>query len=170
MNTSSKSAWISNDPKRFTSALKYLGMGYTDYLSARILLRSEQYVQGVILAAAAIEKYFKGLLAATGKPTSGALSKKMIRAVVDSGFDYALINDTFIKWLLHVYTLRYYDNVPKDFKAVISRNNTLAELDKTVNTIELALSFEKDNKPIKSTYWQHLDKKRRHPFLSSGHV
>jgi hypothetical protein len=108
----------------------FLGDAYSDYISARTLLRAEMLVQGAGLASTAVEKYLKALIAFHGNESHGHLKRAHWNALraFDPGF-YAGIPSGFFELLVKCYKLRYSDSVPKGFNVVIAQRELLAEID-----------------------------------------
>lgn len=159
-----KRLYATPDRKQINAALKYRSLAYSDYISARILLRNEQHMQAVVLAATAVEKYFKVIISAQNLQRVGYLGNRMIRTVKSSAFEYEKLNDSFIRWLSEMYVMRNYDSIPRSFKAIVSRNNTLSEIDSTINEIETAIGFENEKgEDLKSSY--ETDRENNKPEL-----
>ncbi len=135
----------------------FLNIVYKDYLAARVLLNNDLLIQGAVLASTAIEKYFKAILAFSGKENSSHLKKAHFNMV--KNFDPKLwgdLNEDFIRLLQRAYHLRYLDKLEKNFNPVIASREFLAELDFTVLIIQNSFHLNKNGEEVVLMY--HQDK------------
>ena len=147
-----------DNPKRIERSNEFRQAAYSDYVSSRLLLRNVHLEQGVILASTCVEKYFKSYLAVCGRKRDGHLCKKLMSSVFSlKSFPKGKINQSFILWLAKMYKMRYLDNLPNNYKEVISRNNTLAELDRLVALFERTIVVEVDGVKRKSYYDHQIE-------------
>lgn len=121
-------------------ALKLLGFlrnAYDEYLASRILFNHDLILQASILANTAIEKYFKAILIFKGDKIKHSHNiKGMLLSI--KNFDVKLYDNLdldFINLLHSCYTLRYIDSAPENFKIIMRKKKTLAELDYIVYLI-----------------------------------
>lgn len=136
----------------------FLNLAYKDYLAARVLLNSQLPIQGAVLASTAIEKYFKAILAFRGNKSRGHLKKAHFEAV--KNFDARLcrlLNAEFITLLQRAYSLRYTDDLPKNFNLVIASREFLAELDYTAVMIQESFHLRQDAKNVVLAYQEGRD-------------
>jgi hypothetical protein len=151
-------------------ATDFLNIAYRDYLAARVLLNAYLPVQGAVLASTAIEKYFKAILAFRGNESHGHLKKAHFEAV--KNFDVRLsnlLNGEFIALLQRAYSLRYQDDLEKDFNMVIASREFLAELDYTAVIIQESFRLMQNGKEVVLTY--HEDKRRNDErLLLNNHI
>jgi hypothetical protein len=124
---------IATDIERVGRAMSFMAVAYTDYISARTLLRSELPSQGAMMASTAIEKYIKAMLAAHGQQCSGHLKAAHWNSLINLSSRWAKeINRDFFDLCAKAYSLRYLDVIPTSFNLVIASREFLAELDHTV--------------------------------------
>lgn len=128
----------------------FLQAAYSDYISARILILSDQLVNGCNLANTSIEKYFKAYKCLLNEniPRHHDITIKKYRNTFKNKFPtiYESINFEFIEFLFKSYLLRYLDDIPDDFNLVIIKNKTLAELDHIVNILENSISINRNGR------------------------
>ncbi len=148
----------------------FLNIAYKDYLAARVLFNAQLPVQGAVLASTAVEKYFKAILAFRGNKSQGHLKKAHFNAV--KNFDsrlWSALNEEFLTLLQRVYSLRYQDDLEKNFNVVIASREFLAELDHTAVMIQESFKLQQDGKEAVLMY--HQDRKSNDPrLLLNNHV
>lgn len=140
--------------------LGFVGIGYQDYLGARLLLINGLLKQGTGLAATAVEKFLKGVILIKGNKCKGHLGENLIRAVKNQQPQlYDSLNIDFIRFLKKAYKLRYTDEIKERFSIVINQYRTLAELDKTINLIDSGINITKNGISVDTVYRQGLEKR-----------
>jgi hypothetical protein len=122
--------------------LAFISDSLNDYLAARVLLQNELMPQGAILSSTAIEKACKAILAFNGNQSRGHLKKAHWNAVknFDKGIWNSLSPD-FLELNRKAYSLRYSDDLPKDFNIVIAQREFLYELDTTIFSLVQGFGF-----------------------------
>lgn len=139
---------LSGSPEA-TKTLNYLGLALDDYRAARMLLRCGLLSQGVVLAATAVEKELKALLAIHGvytkskhlDPSLLALACKHSPQLADA------VDIDFIRFLGKAYDIRYASADREGFNIVINQHRTLILLDITMLTIDSGFRPTLDAKP-----------------------
>jgi len=124
---------------------------YDDYIAARFLLNNDYPAQGVTLAATAIEKYFKAMLAGMNIPFKWIHLDELekIKRKFD-GSQYAelftkYLDSTFLTVLGDAYKFRYLDGITDISQYGFLVHHILGELDNTVTIFEhLIILKEKD--------------------------
>lgn len=138
----------------------YLRLGFKDYVAARHLLLDGFLLQGTILGSTAVEKYLKAVLWALGEQPRGHLDQPRLQRHIKDCLPrmYGEFNQDFFDLLGRVYKLRYSDGLSESISAGIEQYKVLAELDRTVHTIESTLQRidSATNKPIESQYARAL--------------
>jgi hypothetical protein len=149
-----------------------LWAAFDDYLAARVLIRSQQLVQGAVLASTAVEKYCKAVLAFRGNVSQGHLKTAHWKCL--KNFDptlYATFNEEFFVFLQKCYDLRYPDSLPAGFNIVIRSRELLAELDLTALSIEKRFDIRRtDAKTAGSTLFDQLRLKKDERLVWDNHV
>lgn len=151
-------------------------MAYDDYIASRVLLNSNYFLQGAILASTAIEKYFKGLLLAVRDEKN-----KVPRVHLDNfeelknqfvGTEYEELfekfDDYFIEELCNVYGFRYYDNFSNPTSIGFLVNQFLGELDYMVFLFNLIFkSYNNDGSERVTKYARYKDEYNRDLYKSN---
>ena len=114
---------------------EFYNLAFGDYLAARTLLLAELLPQGAGMAATAVEKIFKAILAVRGERASGHLKTALLNSIKNyQPALYAQLRPDFLEFLIAAYDLRYLDNLRAGHSLVISKYRTLAEIDRTMCT------------------------------------
>jgi hypothetical protein len=128
-----------NNVKRLRAAArtadtsKILGMldtAFNDYIAARVLFLGGLPLQAAVLSSTAIEKYFKAIMELRGSRSRGHLKAAQLNSV--RNYDPKLFkgfNAEFLSLLQRCYRLRYTDDLPQGFNAVVATREFVAELD-----------------------------------------
>lgn len=116
----------------------FLLLALDDYLAARLLLRNGLLPQGAALAATAVEKHLKAVLALNNISTKKHLGCSGLLTLVRKHHpDLATtLNRDFIKFLDRAFRLRYAPVDGAGFNMVLSQHRILVELDKTMVEID----------------------------------
>lgn len=119
----------------------FLDLALDDYRAARLLLRQGLIAQGATIAATAVEKELRAVLA-----LKGVFTKKMhlcprLLALVFQHFPQlkGAIDEDFVKFLGKAFDLRYASIDGTGFNIVINQHRTLIQLDVTILTIDSGL-------------------------------
>jgi HEPN domain-containing protein len=128
---------------------------YNDYIAARVLLNKNYTLQGVILASAALEKYFKALIlyqSGTILPLHFDRFDEIEKAVNDIGYSVVIgkIDPRFIEILTKAYPLRYYDNIKQETSIGFFKNQFLGELDSALYWLDFTLKISDDKGTVLS--------------------
>jgi len=147
---------IIEDPIRKNSlALSYIGLGFNDYLAARVLINKGLYIQGATMASTAIEKYLKAALAYNGKLVKGHLDKpkEIIATLGSSYFDLTVFLDpVFMHTIENAYKVRYHDDNQEVVYFGFFANQFLGELDHFINFFENKVIENKEEGKIITEY------------------
>lgn len=140
-----------------TATPLFLGLhrlGFLEYLAARKLLISRMLLQGVEMAASAVEKYMKAVLALRGNEcNTHKLTGSLLRALAN--WDPRLsakLNHDFLQFLEIGYSLRYLDSAKVGTSIHIAKRKTLAELDFTVSEFERRFRLRDKSGEIETNY------------------
>jgi HEPN domain-containing protein len=140
----------------------FLKNAYDDYISARTLLNRNLILQGAILANTSIEKYFKAILTFKGDTVKHNHSIVGLLPSIKN-YDKKLhdkLDMDFIEVIDKCYTLRYIDSAPANFKVVLLKKKTLAELDFIISLMHDKMLIKTDNREPKSSYQHDADSNR----------
>ena len=150
-----------SDQVRVKRVTEFLGLGFTDYIGARILLLNGLPLQGAVLGSTSVEKYIKALVSVRGEKVKGHLKSSHLNSLRNYVPKlYEKINLEFFKYLKHCYCLRYTDQLPLNFNIVIYARETLAELDQTIYNMEFQLNFtQSDGQETLTPYRVSLENK-----------
>lgn len=115
----------------------FLHLALDDYLAGRLLLRAGLLPQGTALAATAVEKHLKAVLALRDVFTKKHLGSGLLALIrkQDPALAAAL-NEDFIKFLDRAFKLRYASIDGVGFNMVLNQHRTLIELDRTMVEID----------------------------------
>jgi len=124
----------------------FLDLALDDYRAARLLLRQGLIAQGATVAATAVEKELKAILALKNIYTKKHLDSGLLRLVCEhfpklNGF----VNADFIKFLGKAFNLRYASVEGAGFNIVINQHRTLIQLDATILTMDSGLKLKANN-------------------------
>lgn len=145
-------------------------LAYQDYLASRLLLINGFLEQGVGLAATAVEKYLKAILAIKGVRCRGHLRDNIFNALKNQRSDlYKDLNIDFIKFLKKGYELRYHDDKESRFGIVINQYRTLAELDKFAFIADSGILITKDGNKEDTPYARDANQKEP-KLINDNHV
>lgn len=134
-------------------ALAFLNLAFGDYVSSRVLLLQGLLPQGAGMAATAVEKYLKAILAVQGQVVRGHLTQRLLRTIENHQPKlHADLNIDFINYLARAYTLRYFDNLHPGFNIVVSQFRTLAALDVMVAVIDHGFDVQRDGTALDTAY------------------
>jgi HEPN domain-containing protein len=122
----------------------FLLLALDDYLAARLLLRNGLLPQGTALAATAVEKHLKAVLALDDVYTKRHLGCSGLLTLVGKRHpDLAsALNRDFMKFLDRAFRLRYASVDGTGFNMVLNQHRTLIELDKTMIEIDSGFKVE----------------------------
>ena len=67
--------------KRHARSIEFYKLAFGDYLAARTLLLNDLLEQGIGLAATAVEKIFKSILAIRGENPNGHITKALLKSI-----------------------------------------------------------------------------------------
>ena len=155
-------------PSYTKDVVSFLGLGFQDYLAARVLINSDLLLQGAICGSTSIEKYFKAILAFRGNKSEGHLKAAHLRAV--KNFDpklYASLNKSFLLFLQKCYKLRYLDDLAPNFNLLVTARPMLAELDFTVFQIENRFEINSGGKRLVIPYAAALKAKEPKLYINN---
>jgi len=154
-----------------TQATKnFLDLALDDYRAARLLLRQGLIAQGATIAATAVEKELKAVLALKEVFTKKKHLDPSLLALAIKHFPQlkGAISEDFIKFLGKAFNLRYASIDGAGFNIVINQHRTLIELDVTVLTIDSGLRLSANGKPHPTPLQAALD--ARDPLLIEDNV
>ena len=149
-----------SNPINTLEIASFLNLAFKDYIAARILILNNQLLQGAVQASTSIEKYFKAIDRMKGQKTSGHLKNALLNQV--KNYDpklFDLFNIKFLKFLIKVYELRYFDTVTAGFSVNINSNQLLAEIDYTVSEIQKRFVMKAGERVFETLYDTFLKNK-----------
>ncbi len=122
---------------RHHKSMDFLDLAQDDYIAARLLIRFGLLPQGIVIAAAAVEKYLKAVLALNNYYSKKHLDSGLIQAIerLFPELSNALDLD-FLKYLKRGFMLRYAAVDSDGFSIVINQHRTLILLDETIAKID----------------------------------
>lgn len=122
----------------------YLLLALDDYLAARLLLKNGLLPQAGALAATALEKHLKAVLALNNVSTKKHLGCSGLLTLARKHHpDLAsALNRDFMKFLDRAFRLRYASVDGAGFNMVLNQHRTLMELDKTMVKIDSGFKVE----------------------------
>jgi len=126
----------------------FLDLALDDYRAARLLLRQGLLAQGAAVAATAVEKELKAVLALKAVYTKKHIDAALL-TLACTHFPQlkGAISEDFIKFLRKAFTLRYATIDGAGFGIVINQHRTLIELDVTIMTIDSGLKLSANGVP-----------------------
>lgn len=131
-----------------TKTLNYLGLALDDYRAARLLIRQGLLTQGVALAATAVEKELKALLAIHDVYTKKHLDPGLVTLACKHSPELSgALEIDFIRFLGKAYDVRYAAADREGFNIVINQHRTLILLDITMLTIDSGFRPTLDAQP-----------------------
>jgi hypothetical protein len=141
----------------FTRGL--IALGYRDYIASRFLINNEYFVQGMMLASSAVEKYLKAVLSVYNircKVHLNELDKiKTAFAKTEYSILFDKLDPVFLKLLGKSYKYRYYDEgtVTEADTIGFLVNQFLGELDYTIALCEkIFIITDENNNPLDTQY------------------
>jgi len=132
---------------RFSQASTLVGLGYRDYIAARLLLNNRLIIQGLTLASTAVEKYLKALIVLNLK------KKEWINYHFDkverlqdilnrNHYDITKTFDpVFLNILENAFKIRYYDGLKEPVTIGLYINQFIGELDQTIYNFERSIDL-----------------------------
>jgi hypothetical protein len=122
----------------------FLCLALDDYFAARLLLRNGLLPQGSALAATAVEKHLKAVLALNNLFTKKHLGCSGLLTLVRKHHPTLAtgLNRDFMKFLDRTFRLRYASVDGTGFNMVLNQHRTLIELDKTMVNIDSGFKVE----------------------------
>lgn len=129
--------------KTALKAINYLEMALGDYKAARILLREGLLEQGASLAATAVEKELKALLAMKNITIKKHISLSLLSIAAKEfpELDH-ILNKNFIKYLGVCFDIRYAKTTSPGFSIILNKNKIIYWLDKTMLDIDSGFLFK----------------------------
>ncbi len=126
----------------------FLGLAHQDYLAARLLLREGLLSSGVVLAATAVEKHLKAILALKKfHPKKQHLDGAVLNLVESYYPDlHSELDMDFIKYLKRAFKLRYATAESPGFGIVINQYRSLVALDTMLAAIDRGFNITKNGK------------------------
>jgi uncharacterized protein (UPF0332 family) len=148
----------------------FLLLALDDYLAARLLLRNGLLPQGAALAATAVEKHLKAVLALSNIFTKKHLGCSGLLTLVRKHHpDLATaLNRDFMKFLNRAFRLRYTSVDGAGFNMVLNQHRTLIELDKSMVEIDSGFKAEAVD-PLDAAPFREAVRSRR-PLLFEDNV
>ena len=127
------------------NAALLLGSGFRDYLAARVLLFNGLPQQAAGIAALAVEKHLKAIIAMRHQSYGKHLNSALLSAVRQTTPKLIgeKVNVDFLTLLQRCYKLRYLDSIRPGFNLVVASNEFLAELDLTIFALREGFTLTK---------------------------
>lgn len=127
---------------RYFDASALVGLGYRDYIAARVLLNNELIIQGLTLASTAVEKYLKAVIVLTLKEKErfnyhfDRIEK--LQDILDRNHHDMTkkLDPVFVSILEKAFKIRYYDNLKGPLTIGLYLNQFIGELDQTIYNLE----------------------------------
>ncbi len=142
--------------KRHARSIEFYKLAFGDYLAARTLLLNDLLEQGIGLAATAVEKIFKSILAIRGENPNGHITKALLKSIKNYKPDlYKQLREDFLEFLAKAYDLRYLDNLKQGHSLVINKYRCLAETDKTMCIILSGIYLNHTKLPFEEAKESH---------------
>jgi HEPN domain-containing protein len=127
----------------------FLDLALDDYRASRLLLRSGMLSQGVVLAATAVEKHLKAVLALKKLFTKKHLDSGLFQAIQSLHPElHAMLDPDFMKFLKRGFQLRYASAESDGYSIVINQHRTLIALDNTIDFIDKGFLVKKGDVEI----------------------
>lgn len=172
MKSQIKTIKLNNEQKHLV--FSFFIAAYKDYISARILLNENQLSQGCILALTALEKYFKAMKVIMNEsvPKHHDITVRKFLNSLKNNFPrlFKKVNLEFINLLSDVYVLRYLDDVPEGYNIVLINRKVLAELDYTINEIEVSFDIRDAKNNLLERGYQSALKRKEDKLLQNNYI
>lgn len=147
----------------------FLLLALDDYLAARLVLRSGLLPQGTALAATAVEKHLKAVLALRDVFTKKHLGSGLLALI--RRYHPALataLNEDFVKFLDRAFKLRYASIDGIGFNMVLNQHRTLIELDRTMVEIDAGFTVAGVDTTVATPLREEI--KSKNPMLLEDNV
>lgn len=129
----------------------FLDLALDDYRASRLLLRSGMLPQGVVLAATAVEKHLKAVLALKKYYTKKHLDSGLLQAIQTLHPElHAALDADFMKFLKRGFMLRYAAAESDGFSIVISQHRTLIALDNTIGHLDSGFLIKDGDREVET--------------------
>jgi len=131
----------------------FLGLALDDYRAARFLLCNGMLAQAAPLAATAVEKYLKSILALKKFHTKKHLESPLFNALKNHYPDlHNRIDWAFMKFLKKCFKLRYASVEGEGYGIILNQHHMLLELDKIVVLIDNGIVISKSTTPLQRAF------------------
>lgn len=132
-----------------TQSRRYLDLAYDDYLASRLLLCTGLLAPGASLAATAVEKHLKAVLALKRFHTKKHLESPIFNALKTHFPElHKKLDMDFMKFLKRAFRHRYSAVDGQEFGIVINQNRTLLVLDQTIALINSGFDVSEGETPL----------------------